>query len=82
MRASFYNSNVVTLVPKFPIADRVENFRPIALANFQFWIITKILENKLPSLLQRLSLRISVVSLKEGRSLIASTLLLKGESSQ
>lgn len=28
------NSNLVTLIPKFPGADRIENYRPIALANF------------------------------------------------
>jgi hypothetical protein len=34
------NSNILILIPKFPEADRIENFRPIALANFQFKIIT------------------------------------------
>jgi hypothetical protein len=29
------------------ITDRIENFRPIALANFQFKIITKILADRL-----------------------------------
>ncbi|CAL0326169.1 unnamed protein product [Lupinus luteus] len=41
------NSNSVVLVPKFPGADRIEDFRPIALANFQFKIITKVLADRL-----------------------------------
>lgn len=41
------NSNVIVLIPKFKGADRVESFRPIALANFQFKVITKILADRL-----------------------------------
>lgn len=41
------NSNLVVLIPKFPGADRIENYRPIALANFQFKIITKVLADRL-----------------------------------
>lgn len=41
------NSNVVVLVPKFPEADTIANYRPIALANFQFKIITKVLADRL-----------------------------------
>lgn len=41
------NSNVIVLIPKIKGADRIENFRPIALANFQFKIITKILADRL-----------------------------------
>jgi hypothetical protein len=37
------NSNLSILIPKMPGADKLDNFRPIALANFQFNIITKIL---------------------------------------
>jgi len=33
-----------------PGADRLENFRPIALENFQFKIITKILADRLATL--------------------------------
>lgn len=35
------NSNMVVLIPKVPGADTIENLRLIALANFQFKIITK-----------------------------------------
>lgn len=38
---------MVVMIPKSPNADRVENFRPIALANIQFKIITKVLEDRL-----------------------------------
>lgn len=41
------NSNLVVLIPKFPEADTIENYRPIALANFQFKIITKVLADRL-----------------------------------
>jgi hypothetical protein len=48
------NSNILILIPKFPEADRIENFRPIALANFQFKIITKILADRLSSVASRI----------------------------
>ncbi|PNX85730.1 ribonuclease H, partial [Trifolium pratense] len=41
------NSNLLIIIPKTPGADRIENFRPIALANFQFKIITKLLADRL-----------------------------------
>lgn len=41
------NSNVITLLPKFDVADKIENYRPIALANFQFKIISKVLADRL-----------------------------------
>jgi hypothetical protein len=41
------NSNLLILLPKVPGADRLDNFRPIALANFQFKVITKILADRL-----------------------------------
>ncbi|XP_019433239.1 PREDICTED: uncharacterized protein LOC109340119 [Lupinus angustifolius] len=41
------NSNSVILVQKVKGADRIEDYRPIALANFQFKIITKILVDRL-----------------------------------
>lgn len=42
-----FNSVHVCLILKVKGADRVELFRPIALANFQFKIITKILADRL-----------------------------------
>lgn len=41
------NSNLLILIPKVIGADTLDNFRPIALANFQFKIITKILGDRL-----------------------------------
>ncbi|XP_019451878.1 PREDICTED: uncharacterized protein LOC109353979 [Lupinus angustifolius] len=41
------NSNSVVLIPKFPRAIKIEDFRPIALANFQLKIITKVLVDRL-----------------------------------
>ncbi|MCI16088.1 RNA-directed DNA polymerase (Reverse transcriptase), partial [Trifolium medium] len=42
-----YNSNNVVLIPKSPDADAINHFRPIALANFKFKIISKILASRL-----------------------------------
>jgi len=41
------NSNLLILIPKVAGGDKLDNFRPIALANFQFKIITKILADRL-----------------------------------
>lgn len=37
----------MTLIPKFDGADRIENYKPIALVNFQFKIITEVLADRL-----------------------------------
>lgn len=42
-----FNSNVVVLIPKEQGVDRVEQFRPIALANFKFKIISKVIADRL-----------------------------------
>ncbi|MCI05544.1 RNA-directed DNA polymerase (Reverse transcriptase), partial [Trifolium medium] len=36
-----YNANTVVLIPKEPNADTIAQFRPIALANFKFKVISK-----------------------------------------
>lgn len=41
---------MVVLIPKFSGADTIENYRPIALADFQFKIITKVLADRLPTI--------------------------------
>ncbi|XP_019431738.1 PREDICTED: uncharacterized protein LOC109338847 [Lupinus angustifolius] len=41
------NSNIVVLIPKHLEVDRIEDFRPIALANFQFKVINKVLADRL-----------------------------------
>lgn len=48
------NSNRVVLIPKFVGADRVENFRPIALANFQFKVISKVLADRLAIIMPKI----------------------------
>lgn len=48
------NSNLIILIPKVQGADRLDNFRPIALANFQFKIITKILADRLSSITSKI----------------------------
>ncbi|XP_019435946.1 PREDICTED: uncharacterized protein LOC109342412 [Lupinus angustifolius] len=48
------NSNSVILIPKTHGADRIEDYRPIALANFQFKIITKVLADRLADIAPRI----------------------------
>lgn len=43
----YLNSNMKVLISKFPNADRIEDYRLIALVNFQFKIITKFLVDRL-----------------------------------
>ncbi|CAJ2663194.1 unnamed protein product [Trifolium pratense] len=42
-----FNSNTVVLIPKVSDADTIGQFRPIAMANFKFKIISKILADRL-----------------------------------
>lgn len=42
-----WNSNMVTLIPKFKGADKISDYRPIALDNFKFKIISKVLADRL-----------------------------------
>lgn len=42
-----YNSNLVVLIPKVAEAERIDQYRPIALANFKYKIISKILADRL-----------------------------------
>lgn len=44
------NSNMVVLIPKVVGVDNIGHFRPIALANFQFKIITMVLADRLSSI--------------------------------
>lgn len=41
------NSNLVVLIPKFQGPDMIEHYRPTALVNFQFKIITKVMADRL-----------------------------------
>ncbi|XP_062005969.1 uncharacterized protein LOC133723163 [Rosa rugosa] len=49
-----FNSIVVILIPKKQEADRIADFRPIALANFVFKIITKIIATRLSPIVARI----------------------------
>jgi len=48
------NSNTIILIPKVKGATSMGDFWPIALANFQFKIITKILADRLASITSRI----------------------------
>jgi len=48
------NSNLIVLIPKVPGANSMGDYRPIALANFQFKIIIKILADRLASITSRI----------------------------
>jgi hypothetical protein len=46
-----FNSNTGVLIPKVQDADTISQFRPIAMANFKFKIISKILADRLATVL-------------------------------
>jgi len=46
-----FNANTLVLIPKIPNADKIEHYRPIALANFKFKIISKVLADRLAGIL-------------------------------
>jgi hypothetical protein len=46
-----FNSNIIALLPKFPEAASIDQYRPIAMANFKFKIISKILADRLASIM-------------------------------
>jgi hypothetical protein len=46
-----FNSNIIALLPKTPSASSVDQYRPIAMANFKFKIISKIIADRLASIM-------------------------------
>ncbi|XP_024636247.1 uncharacterized protein [Medicago truncatula] len=46
-----FNANTLILIPKNPNADTVDQYRPIAMANFKFKIISKIIADRLAKIL-------------------------------
>jgi len=46
-----FNSNIIVLIPKTEHVDNVGQFRPIALANLKFEMVTKILVDRLASIM-------------------------------
>jgi len=51
-----FNSNTIVLIPKNSNADTVNQYRPIALANFKFKIISKILADRLAPIMPHIIL--------------------------
>ncbi|KAL6144809.1 hypothetical protein ACLB2K_055499 [Fragaria x ananassa] len=51
---SSFNSSLIILIPKVEHADCIKNFRPIALANFIFKIIPKIISLRLTEIASRI----------------------------
>jgi hypothetical protein len=49
-----FNSNIIALLPKSPNASSIDQYRPIAMANFKFKIISKIIADRLASLMPNL----------------------------
>jgi len=49
-----YNANTLILITKSPNADAIEQFRPIAMANFKFKVISKIIADRLAQILPSL----------------------------
>ncbi|MCH90684.1 RNA-directed DNA polymerase (Reverse transcriptase) [Trifolium medium] len=46
-----FNSNTLVLIPKTDNADSVNDYRPIAIANFKFKLISKIIADRLASIM-------------------------------
>jgi len=46
-----YNANTIILIPKSPDDDSIDKYRPIALANFKFKILSNILADRLAPIL-------------------------------
>lgn len=73
-----FNSNLLILIPKVPGADTVSQLRPVALANFVFKIITKILANRVGPIASRIISQNQNAFIK-GRS-ITDSIILTSES--
>jgi len=46
-----FNANTLILIPKTPNADNISQYRPIALANFKYKIISKILADRIATIM-------------------------------
>jgi hypothetical protein len=46
-----YNSNIIALLPKVQNATSIDQYRPIAMANFKFKVISKIIADRLASIM-------------------------------
>jgi len=52
-----FNSSVIVLIPKVIGANSMGNFWPISLANFRFKIVTKILSDRLSTIVMCISVQ-------------------------
>jgi len=48
------NANVISLIPKIHATTSIKDFRPIVVKKFSFKIISKILANRLASIVARI----------------------------
>jgi hypothetical protein len=46
-----FNSNIIALLPKSPHSSSIDQYRPIAMANFKFKIISKIIADRLATIM-------------------------------
>jgi len=53
-----YNSYTTTLIPKIANATSIDQYRPIAMTNFKFKIITKIIAERLSQLMPIITISI------------------------
>ncbi|KAK9911453.1 hypothetical protein M0R45_035362 [Rubus argutus] len=69
-----FNSNLLILIPKKDEADNISDYRPIALANFVFKLITKIIADRLGKVAARIISPNQSAFLK-GRSIVDPIIL-------
>lgn len=72
-----FNSNSIMLIPKVDNADTVDQFRPIAMANFKFKILSKVLVDMLDSIMPTIISKEQNISFMEDSSGTAFPSLLK-----
>ena len=58
-----FNENNIILIPKVPDAINVGHYKPIALANFKFNIISKILADRLAPIMNMLEQNVFNITL-------------------
>lgn len=68
------NSTILSLVPKFPGATRISEYRPISCLNTIYKVISRLLVRRLKPILQELILP-NQTAFVEGRLLVENTVL-------